>query len=142
VDTLQFSNLASFSDTLEIWLEDRKEDQFQLLTEDPQYIFTSAPQDDPARFVIWFYNPFTFTGVIPAGSFRIWSFEDRVYVDLTGSARQAGVLTLFDLSGRSVYSCGVKAGKLSVFSPGLTQGVYVARLCMEGSVASEKLFIR
>jgi hypothetical protein len=160
VDTLVFDGLESFPDTVTIWLEDKKESHYQILTEDPQYIFTAAPGDDPARFTVWFYNPWTTVRSHQPPPFRIWSFEDRVFVDLTRSASQRVdespgnlqplslchpvplSLTLFDLAGRMAFTGQVTDGVLNILQPGLTEGYYIARLERDGGVCVQKLFIK
>jgi hypothetical protein len=152
VDTILFDGLESFPDTLEIWLEDKKESQYQLLTEDPQYIFTAAPGDDPARFTLWFYNPWTPVRTYETRDFRIWSFEERVYVDLTQSASQQVTgspghrvtlsLILYDLAGRRAFTGTVTDGILNILEPGLVEGYYIARLERGSGSGVRKLFIR
>lgn len=147
VDTLTFAGLETFSDTTEIWLQDKKENQFVYLKEDPDYLFTAAPGDDPARFTIWFCNPFTGTGESHPPAFRIWSFEDCVYADLTSPRNSAyagsvAVLELTDLAGRTVYRASLVEGMLNRLRPFITSGCYLAKVDRGGQSVVQKLFIR
>lgn len=141
-DTMIFSGLETFSDTLTIWLEDKQEDYFQVLAEDPVYIFTSSPEDDPDRFRIWFYNPWTGVVQQQPETYRIWSFEDKIYVDLTRSENSRQIISLYDLTGRVVFTAPVTGGMLNILYPGLTTGCYAARLSGSNQTGTCKVILR
>lgn len=142
-DTLVFSGTESFPDTVEIWLEDKQDQHFQLLNEDPEYIFTTSPEDDPGRFAIWFCQPMTAIGDPGRDPVSVWSFEGKVYVDLTRSQGPvARSLALYDLAGRKAFTVSLSGGILNVFSPGLTDGYYVALITSGEKVSAHKLFLK
>jgi trimeric autotransporter adhesin len=144
IDTLTASNLQSFPDTLGIWLEDKKENQFQKLNDNPQYIFSSTPEDDTARFVILFSNAYMGLAGTIRSEIRIWVSGDHLFVDLTRTTdgTQAQVpLELFDVTGKLIYTSSLPEKKLSILSPGLAKGYYIVRVTTGRETVVRKVFL-
>jgi hypothetical protein len=139
-DTLIASNLASFADTTEIWLEDNQEGKVQRLDEDSVYIFNAAPGDDPARFILYFRYPHLGTNEADPPDPRIYSIEDRVCVRFRVPPGD-GIILIIDLTGKEVFRDRLREAELNSFRPGVSEGYYLVRIISGNRVYPGKVFL-
>jgi hypothetical protein len=139
---LTASNLQSFRSGTTILLEDKKETKFQELTINPVYAFNYADGDDPARFVLHFYNPFF--GMNEQGKnsrMQVYSFGHDVYVkDLTGKPEK-GEMFIYSMIGGEIAHCPVAAIQLNKYTFDLPAGYYIVRVITKDNAYNARVYL-
>jgi hypothetical protein len=140
-DTLGVSNLQSFSPDIPIWLEDLKTNTWTLLTEMPEYIFTTSPGDDYNRFLLHFSDTLNSIRTLLPESLRVYSWKDLLFIDTQNATGSGGSVFLYDLAGKVVFRDQLACGRISRFRPGLTKGLYLVRATCGRAAFSGKVFL-
>jgi len=99
--TLAFSNMESFSADVPIWLEDKKDNYFQDLKENPEYEFTATPLDDISRFNIHFEPPNGIVGNVYS-HIHIYSWHNSIYVRMPENLE--GKIYVYNMMGELIES--------------------------------------
>jgi hypothetical protein len=134
------SNLESFRSGNTIILEDIKEMKTQELTINPVYTFTYTEGDDPARFLLHFFNPY-FVEPGKENDMLIYSYGKDVYVkDLTGTPEK-GVFYLYDMMGQEITDKPVSAISLNKYTFNLSNGYYVVRVITKDKTHNTKVYL-
>ena len=138
--TLLF-NGETFRHGVTITLEDKKENIFQSLIQNPVYSFSYQTSDDPNRFLIHFNNPYV--GVKEQGQdqVQVYSWEDVIYVKHITSGNIHGTITLYNLTGVKVFEAPLENVILNKFRPSLIEGYYVARVQTDNATITTKVFL-
>jgi len=139
--TITASDMESFRQGTTIILEDKKENIFQSLIQNPVYTFSYQTTDDPNRFLIHFNNPYL--GVKEQGQdqVQVYSWEDVVYVKHITSGNIHGTITLYNLTGVKVFEAPLENVILNKFRPSLIEGYYVARVQTDNATITTKVFL-
>ena len=141
-DTLVASNLESFLPGIVIWLEDKKTSIWVTLTQTPEYIFTSLPNDNPDRFLLHFSNPYTGLTANTGGFMKIYSFNSSVYVMNRRVEPASGDIYIYDITGRLIFKDKLKNIGLNKFEPGINQGYYIVKVVTDTNACIEKVFLK
>ncbi|HTX88623.1 MAG TPA: hypothetical protein VMC08_06515, partial [Bacteroidales bacterium] len=142
IDTIVATNLASFPDTVPVWLRDLKDNSLQDLKLDSVYIFHAAPADAADRFRIIFQDPSLGVPGHPDPSVEIYSCDHVLYVLLPAGRPSGGTVLLYDLAGRQVFTAKLEEAGLNRYVPGLCEGYYLAKVDAPGSTVFKKVFLR
>jgi hypothetical protein len=78
---------------------------------------------------------------IAAGCVDIFSFGNILQINNKGGEKIHGELTLYDMSGRDVFSISVEFEKSASFALNLSKGIYIARLVSDACVISRLVWI-
>jgi hypothetical protein len=134
--------LESFREGTTVILEDLKEEKLQELNSNPEYYFSYVTGEDPNRFLLHFFNPFVGTGEKDGEAFRIYSWEDGVYVKHITNEHLSGKILLYNMTGKKVFEGVLADLPLNIFHPELTDGYYVALVQTETTIVTGKLFLK
>jgi hypothetical protein len=141
-DTMVASNLDSFLPGIGIWLEDKKTSIWVNLTQTPEYIFNSLPNDNPDRFLLHFSNPYTGLTVNAGGFVRIYSFNSSVYVMNKLVEPASGDIYIYDITGRLIFRDRLKNIGMNKFEPGINQGYFMVRVVAEDNAYIQKVYLK
>ncbi|MCX6245400.1 MAG: T9SS type A sorting domain-containing protein [Bacteroidetes bacterium] len=141
-DTLEASNLESFPPGSQIWLRDLKTDIYQYLPDQPRYIFSSVPTDDPLRFRLYFYYPWVGINNHSFRNILIYSFDDYLFVKNLNKGPTNGTVRVYDLLGREVFEALLKDMDLNKFLPGVNSGYYLVRVVTDDNSYSQKVYLK
>ncbi len=139
--TITASQLESFDNGAEIWLEDKQNNDIWVnIGTNPVYSFNATPEDLADRFVVHFFGPTGIDNTYDPG-INIFSYEHNAYVTTVGT-EQITDITVYDLSGRIAAKPEISAGqqqyKIYVSD---RKSYYVVRVTTDKSVFTEKVFI-
>jgi hypothetical protein len=138
---ISVEGIESFKSGTQVYLEDTKDTKMQDMVANPTYQFTSTSQDDPARF-LWHFTKSTIGIEDPAlSAMQIYSFDQNVYVKNLVKGTTRGVLFIYDLTGRTVFTADLKDMPLNKFNPGVVGGYYVARVVTNDHSYTQKLYL-
>jgi hypothetical protein len=142
--TLTASQMESFNPGVGIMLLDTKTGSTQDLRQFPVYTFTHDPANDPNRFRILFTDLLTGTDNITSGGnqIRIFAYNDIVFVSNSSSSNSDGIVKVYDMLGREVYSARMEHGQINKYQVRTVEGYYLVQVTMDGQVAHEKVYIR
>jgi hypothetical protein len=86
------------------------------------------------------YNTSTGVSNIDDQKIRIYNYDKTIYVDLTGKTDNNSVITLFDLTGKAIYTQQVESDKLNSFDlSAFSSGLYLYKLSGSGYEKSGKV---
>jgi hypothetical protein len=139
---LQAANMNSFRPGTVITLEDKKTQATQDLTVNPEYTFTYSTGDDPARFLLHFFNPFFgFEDKDIISDLQIYSFGKDVYLkDLTGNP-QKGEFFLYNEMGQKIAQKQVSSIQINKYTMNVTRGYYMVRVITKDNSYNAKVYI-
>ncbi len=137
----EFENLESFASGSLLYLEDLATNQTINLHLQGHYLFAYHPEEQPGRFKLHFGN---ITGLEKSPSethHRIWVNEAKLYVHIPGMDGQSATVSLYDATGREVYSSAMVLGSPVVLRHDIN-GIVVVRARTAAQVYTSKIFIR
>jgi len=139
--TITASQLESFDNGAEIWLEDKQNNDIWVnIGTNPVYTFNATPDDLADRFVVHFFGPTGIDDTYDPG-INIFSYEHNAYVTTVGT-EQITDITVYDLSGRIAAKPEISAGqhqyKIYVSE---RKSYYVVRVTTDKNVFTRKVFI-
>ncbi len=140
--SLVFHGLNTFFEIDTIYLEDKKLDEWQNLSADSIYNFTSNPDDDPGRFVIHFN--YTVTGVrtqVVNTCFFIYGFEHSVTVMKQCQEFQSEILSIFDMTGRRIYQTTLTGGGSRKIFLNVNNGYYLVLLNSDTGICKKMVYL-
>ncbi len=135
------SNMESFNPSTQIYLEDLKENFTQNLIANPAYDFNYVAGEDPNRFLLHFANSSTGITSRQGDELQIYSWEDIVYVKHLKPGDLRGTVSIYDLSGREVFSGVLENILLNKYLPGVTSGFYVVKVQTDRVFVTGKVFL-
>ena len=138
---ISVEEIETFNEGTQIYLEDKKENNMQDMVANPVYQFSSAPTDDPARFV-WHFTKSTIGIDEKTAGFQIYSFEDYVYVKNLVKGATYGHVWIYDLTGRTVFNADLKDMAINKFEPGTVAGYYLVRVVSKDGVYTQKVYVQ
>jgi len=123
-------------ENIEMVLEDTKTG-FQVdLIANPNYTFT-AEGDMTARFLIHLRNTTAVNTISETDPIKVWSHQQHIYIQQ--DRPQAGVVYIYDISGKLVYSQAVTASELQKIPLNQPQGAYIIKLISGDKTYSQKI---
>jgi hypothetical protein len=140
--TIFASGLHSFDEDVMIYLEDMKENAMIDLNVQSDYTFTASPEDDADRFNVHFLKS-TVDIVDPELSLlQIYSSGNSVFVKNMDENLEDATITVFNISGQTVYEDLLQDIPVNRFELNLQSGYYVVKVVAGTSVSSQKVFIQ
>ena len=137
--TIEAAETANLED-MYIYLKDLQEDVIINLNEQQNYSFFSTVDDDPARFEILFKSsPLGIGSYDITGNIRIYS--DRNVVYLVSNDDLSGILKIYDMSGKTVYSDDLMGLSAYEVKLNVEKGFYIVKLFTDDKILSEKVVI-
>lgn len=131
--------LAKSIPGIPVYLLDKKTNIVQNLSENPVYTFTSAKSDDPARFVLSFFNPTGLDKPVGKDALQIYATAGKINVS---GAEAKGEIIVRNMLGQVILRSAVNGKSLySVNTAGLPVGVYVVSVVSGTQVKSQKVVI-
>jgi hypothetical protein len=133
------SNIESFPDDLPVYLEDKKDNIYQNLRENPEYIFIWEPGDDEARFNVHFANPLGTGENGLTNKIHIYAYEKTVYVNIPFEIN--GDIVIYNLLGESVITEKAQTGlnKIPVYQ---NNNYLIVKIISGSETATGKVFIK
>ncbi len=134
---LTFSNMESFSADVPIWLEDKKDNFFQDLKENPEYEFTGTPLDDISRFNIHFEPP---SGIDDNFNthIRIYSWQNSIYVKMPENLH--GKIYVYNMMGELV-DLKTAQPELNIIPVQQDKVYYVVKVISGQKLTTKKIYI-
>ena len=139
--SLSASWIESFPTDLPIYLEDKMENFFLDLRENPQYEFTAGINDDADRFVVHFGNPQNVNTIKAMDMVKIYSNGKTVHVNITGNELNEGICSIYNMLGKKVTGKKVENGDNAI-PVTYNQGYYVVTVNFNRGFTSKKVFIK
>jgi hypothetical protein len=137
--TIEAAETANLED-MYIYLKDLQEEVIINLNEQQNYSFFSTVDDDPARFEILFKSsPLGIGSYDITGNIRIYS--DRNVVYLVSNDDLSGILKIYDMSGKTVYSDDLMGLSAYEVKLNVEKGFYIVKLFTDDKILSEKVVI-
>jgi uncharacterized repeat protein (TIGR01451 family) len=140
--SIKASKLETFPTGTTITLEDKKTQATQELTANPVYNFSYVNGDDPARFLLHFYNPLF--GIEDHGKnmdMQIYSYSHDIYLqDFTGNPEK-GEMFLYNMMGQEVAHKHVSAISLNKYTLNLPNGYYIVRVITKDKTYNSKVYL-
>jgi hypothetical protein len=140
--SLTASKLENFHPSTTITLEDKKESKMHDLKANPVYSFDYTNGDDPARFLLHFYNPsYAINDLDGQNEMKIYSNGNTVYVkDFTGHP-VTGDLYMYNMVGQEVMHQQVAAIAINNFNVSLPGGYYIVRVITKDKTFNSKIYL-
>jgi len=133
------TNLESFPFSLPIYLEDKKDDSFQNLRENPEYNFVSEVENDAARFNVHFSNPLGIEDNSIAIRIHIYSHEKTIYIDIPEDIKAD--IYVYNLLGEHIISENGEPG-LNQIKVIQNNTYYLVKVISEEEMISKKVYIK
>jgi hypothetical protein len=141
--TLTANNIGSFDDIISLSLEDIKLNKTQDLRTNPVYNYTYDINDDPNRFILHFDNQSLGNRENTIfSSIQIYTYQQNLYIRASGDIGQTGIVTIYDLVGKEVYSAKLDCNQLNKFQPGINDGYYVVKAVSGTNVYTQRVVFR
>jgi hypothetical protein len=136
--TIEASGMDGFDVNTEFYLEDLKDGIIQDIGDNPDYVFTGDPGDNPERFILHFGNPNAVSenGYEPI---RVFSYERRINVIIPESGKTN--IVMYDLLGREIFSRQVNGMDFIQIETNAQRGIYIVRVQNSERLIQKKLFI-
>jgi len=139
--TFSASEMESFPDGTEVYLEDKHYNKLVNLIENPEYEFNSNEIENSERFVLHI----TKAGVnslstLSAAETSIFSYESDVYIRGNESLKNR-TLYIYDLIGNEILIKTLPSNEMVKIIPGVHSGHYFIKLVCENKVISKKVYI-
>jgi hypothetical protein len=140
--SLTASKLENFHPSTTITLEDKKESKMHDLKANPVYSFDYTHGDDPARFLLHFYNSsYAVNDLDGQNEMKIYSNGNTVYVkDFTGHP-VTGDLYMYNMVGQEVMHQQVAAIAINNFNVSLPGGYYIVRVITKDKTFNSKIYL-
>ena len=120
------------------------EGAWQELNSEPVYVFTTQPDDDPARFVLHFNGVSAVDEQVAenhSNGIELFVFANRLTILSTTQEQLNGRVELFSLQGTTVFTAETGNTRLYRKTVDLSPGFYIVRYIGNGEVISRKIRI-
>ncbi len=137
IEVLQIANCENKY----VYLKDLKNEMLTILNNQAIYSFFSDVNDNPDRFEILILN--SLIGVEDyemINSIKIYSDRNVVYL-VNNENRFSGNLTIYDMTGKSVYSNTLQNSANFEAMLNVEKGFYIVKLITDNNIITEKVFI-
>jgi len=145
---LSFSELDTFDESIEIWLEDLTAGEGWILISENEntYTFTGLPYEPAERFKIHIMDPAIITSVDAMGKapnpLKIYSAGNKVYIKNFEGVEITNI-RIFNLLGQPVQHtlnyASLDLSKVQINEPA---GYYITQVTVDKHVYTEKVFIK
>jgi hypothetical protein len=141
--TITASNIESFENGTEIWLEDLKTGgEWYSLNANPVYEFSAAPGDVQERFIVHFFGP---TGIddpqAEINNIQIYGYGQDAYIVNRGNETIKEYVA-YDLMGRELHRGTLPNSTVNKVTIGNVSAYYIVKvITKEGHVYTDKVYI-
>lgn len=137
VYSLNFENQSSFAPSVQMFLEDTKDNTVTNLRNTPVYSFTANPADNSNRFKLDFYNP-TSVENIDDDNVNIYTYKNTLYID-SDKENNVSILSVNNLMGQRIKEIQLSQAKShQIHLPDL-HGCFVIQYITDKTVMSKKV---
>lgn len=145
VYTIKAKTIENFNG-IDIYLEDRNNATFDLLTEGSTFNFNITPEDEYGRFFIHF-SPLstTISGGVPEPAVLVYNANNNLYIQFSNFIDEKGTLSIMDIAGRTIFSKGdvsTQNGLIGFNLPAVSQGVYLVTFQTNNGKFTNKILLR
>jgi len=137
--TIEASEIESFEDGMEIYLEDINTGNTHNLSLNPIYDFAHEPGNNPNRFIVHFGKPNSINDITQS-PFNIYSFENIIYIN--SSENLQSDIIIYNILGQEVYReklNGIGLVKIEITSG---TGYYMVKVLNDKYFFTKKVFVR
>lgn len=140
--TITASDLESFENGTEIWLEDVKVGgPWYDLKSNPVYEFNANPEDLASRFIIHFFGSTGIGEPIAQNSIQIYGYGHDAYIVNRGTETVKEYVA-YDMMGREIQRGTLPNNSVNIVSIGDVSAYYVVKvITKEGQIYNGKVFI-
>ena len=135
---LTATNVTSFGEDMDIFLEDLKEAKTIDLKKTPEYIFSASPGDITERFVVHLINSTGFEDLENTEDIKIFVSNNQICVYSNKPVK--GSIHVFDIIGKQVMSKLFSGNE--GFSFNRSSGYYIVKISTQNSVITKKIFVK
>ena len=140
---ISISGLYTFDHNMKFTLEDTQTGTMIDLSQQTVYDFTATKGDDPNRFVLHINGVTTVPSLHQANDMQIFSSGNTVYLHATGQKTLQGKVSVLNMLGQKVYEGMLNGGsRQQIRLSGRQPGIYFVRVEEEGSVVTQKVFLK
>ncbi|GGW73964.1 putative repeat protein (TIGR03806 family) [Winogradskyella epiphytica] len=142
--TIGISDLSTYPENTNIYLEDRLENTFTLLNE-TEYVFTPILDlNGTGRFYLHYTNTVLSVGQIELDNLRIYTTANPKSLVVKGELTAASTINLYDIHGRVVLTQKLDQYQVlnTVDISRIGTGVYFAKVFNDNQVKTQKLIIK
>ena len=141
VYSMAASEILGFDPSVDIILEDLKENTFTNLVESNSYSFTASPLDEPLRFLLHFNGelavPENLTGTTPI---KVYSYEQQVYI--TSENNMSGLVCIYDLPGKKIISERLNNQMIKKINLAGYSGYLIVSVTTDQGITNQKVFLK
>jgi len=131
--------MESFPLHVPIFLEDIRDDIYQDLRSNPEYVFVSDLNDEAHRFNIHFAEPLGIDESDLLSMVHIYAFEKTVYINLPDQVQ--GDIFIYNLLGEQIANKDNAIGQVKI-PVNASNSYFVIKVIADKGFKSEKLFIK
>jgi len=138
--TLTFSEIESFSNETNIYLEDLLTGVTINLRQQNSYTFDHLNGNDPNRFNLHFTN---ITSINETGvqSGKIWMNDGSIYINAPEMDGKSALVEIFNITGQKLYSRQITIGGLTTINTNI-KGIAIVKLTSDRNVITAKGIIK
>jgi hypothetical protein len=133
------SNIESFPGDLPVYLEDKKDDIYQNLRENPEYTFVWEIGDNEARFNVHFANPLGTEENDFANKIHIYAYDKTVYVNIPFEIN--GNIVIYNFLGETLINKSAQSG-LNKIPVNQNNTYLIVKIISDSGAATGKVFIK
>jgi len=137
--TIEASEIESFKDGMEIYIEDIKTSTIQNLSLNPIYEFAHEPGNDPNRFFVHFGKPNSIDDNTQS-PFNIYSNENIIYISSTENLQND--IIIYNILGQEVYRETLNGIGLTKIEVTFGTGYYMVKVFNDKQFFTKKVFIK
>jgi len=131
----------TYSSKTGVLLRDTKTNTTVDLKTTPNYTFTAASNDDPARFLITFSDVLNGIKNLSNNGFGIYSFETSIYVQNNTSRNIEGRVIIYDMIGKQILQENLGNDAITRINTTLNKGFYIVSVITADGSYTQKVYI-
>ncbi len=139
--SFRIENLESFNFPVNIVIEDLQTGEMIEMDNQSEFTFTGTKEDEMNRFNMHFMMLFTDVENVAANMVNIYSAEKSVYVKNLSSEDLSSV-SVYSITGKEVYRGELENMSINRIDLNTPSGYYIVKVVTDGSVTSQKVFIK
>ncbi|MEI6901014.1 MAG: T9SS type A sorting domain-containing protein, partial [Bacteroidota bacterium] len=138
--TFKATGVENFFTAKSVLLEDLKTGQTQELKDFPIYTFSAKPGDAAERFHLHFGGPFGIDEQKNPSDFKIFSYENSVYLKNISGGNLNGEINIYNILGQRILQKRLidNITRIDLNAP---SGCYIVTLVANNKIYSQKVFI-
>ena len=138
---IEANNLDSFDTLNQIILEDLKTGVFNDFRQDSIYAFFADPDDDKARFLLYFNNLTDINETEIQEEVQIWAFGKNIYIKNHSSEKINTSYQVFNIMGQEIAKGKINGNSDITIPLNVKTGNYIIRI-LSNTIYTKKLFLK